>query len=133
MEYIFGYEPRYGEVLKVKDPSNVDLPEGQHIKEREYSDQIITDGFYVGKRIRSKEDSAGNKYAWYMISNHYRYTDKFTPGIKSTEQEITDLEIDGMEKDQTITDLEIEGMEQEQSITDLEIEVMEIQEIINPQ
>lgn len=82
MEYIFGYEPRYGEVLKVKDPTNVTLHEGQNIVERTYSDQIITDGFYVGKRIRSKEDSAGNKYAWYMISHHYRYTDKFTPGIK---------------------------------------------------
>lgn len=116
MEYIFGYEPRYGEVLKVKDPSDVSLSEGHNIVERSYSDQIITDGFYVGKRIRSKEDSAGNKYAWYQITNHYRYTDKFTPGIKSTEIEITDLEIDNMQQEQEITDLEIAIMELQEGV-----------------
>ena len=119
MEYIFGYEPRYGEVLKVKSPNSVDLEHGMHTVERDYSDQNITDGFFVEKEIRPRVvDGEGNNYAWYQITNHYRYSDKFTPGIKSTEQEITDLEI--------------EGMEQEQCITDLEIEIMEINQELHP-
>jgi len=132
MEYIFGYEPRYGEVLKVKSPNSVDLEHGMHTVEREYSDQNITDGFFVEKEIRPRVvDGEGNNYAWYQITNHYRYSDKFTPGIKSTEIEITDLEIEDIEDEQTITDLEIANMEQDQSITDNEIAIMELQETIN--
>ena len=117
MEYIFGYEPRYGEVLKVKSPNSVDLAHGMHTVERDYSDQNITDGFFVEKEIRPRKvDGEGNNYAWYQITNHYRYTDKFTPGIKATEQEITDLEIESMEQEQCITDLEIEVMEIEQEL-----------------
>ena len=127
MEYIFGYEPRYGEVLKVKDTENVTVFLGHNIIERAYSDQIITDSFYADKQIRYKEDAEGNKYAWYAISHHYRDSDKFTPQIKYTEQEITEQDLAMLEAEQTITDGDIAIMEAEQEITDLDLRVMELE------
>lgn len=127
MEYVFGYSPRYGETVKVKDPDNVTLFEGQCIIERKYSDQIITDGFFVDRQVKYAEDSEGNKYAWYAISNHYRYTDKFTPGIIATEQEITEHDLAMLEAEQTITEGDLAMLEAEQEITDLDLRVMELE------
>ena len=118
MEYVFGTELDGGveiEVVKTVSDKKNDMS-GAYTIERQYADQIITDTFKVVGKIREKEAN-GLFYDWHEIENHYRYTDKFTPGIKATEQEITDLEI--------------EGMEQEQAITDLDIAVMELQDIIN--
>lgn len=127
MEYVFGYEPKYGEVLKVKDPNDVSMFFGQNIIERKFTDQIITDGFVVERQIRYKEDSEGNKYAWYIISHHYRDSDKFTPQIKSTEQEITEQDLDMLEAEQTITEGDLTMIEAEQMLTDLDLRVMELE------
>ena len=113
MEYIFGYEEEYGEVLKVISPKDITLERGQTIIERNYSDQIITDSFYIIERVREKEDTAGNKYVWFKIKNHYRYTDKFTPGIKETEQEITEQDLANIEAEQMLTDLDLRVTELE--------------------
>lgn len=113
MEYIFGYSRKYGEEVKVKSDSDPVLPTGTNIIERSYPDQIITDTFYVIQRTATKEDSEGNHYAWYQIKDHYRYIDKFTPGIVATEQEITDYDLAMMEAEQEITDLDLRLMELE--------------------
>ena len=127
MEYIFGYEKKHGEVLKVIDPDDVTLFMGHCVIEREYEDQIITDSFFVEKQIRYKEDFAGNKYAWYTISHHYRYADKFKSDIIVTEREITDYDLAMLEAEQTITDGDLAMMEAEQEITDLDLRVMELE------
>lgn len=113
MEYIFGYEKKYGTTVKVKDPENATLPLGQAIVERPYADQIITDSFYVKQLIREDTDSEGNHYAWYQISDHWQSRDKFTPGIVATEQEITDYDLAMIEAEQEITDLDLRLMELE--------------------
>lgn len=113
MEYIFGYEKKYGNTVKVKDPTSASLSLGQCIIELPYADQIITHSFYVKALIRESEDSEGNKYAWYQITDHWESRDKFTPGIVSTEQEITEYDLALLEAEQEITDLDLRLMELE--------------------
>ena len=115
MEYVFG--TKYDqEVLKTKGDEHSDLTGYQQLV-RHYPDQDITDSFRIVEKTNSAEDDEGNCYDWYVIDHHYRFTDKFTPQIGETEQEITDVEI--------------ELMEHEQAITDNEIAIMELQEQLN--
>lgn len=117
MEYTFGTETHRGvtvEVVKVKSDGPIELS-GKFTVEREYADAIYTDSFSVGKRIRAKYAN-GVFYTWYEIYNHIRYLDKFTPGIRATEQEITDHDLSIMEAEQAITDLDLRLMELELSI-----------------
>ena len=109
MEYVFGTEGDH-ETLRTKGGSHTDLNGYQQV-ERQYGDQAVTDSFYVVEKARSAEDEEGNCYDWYVIDHHYRYTDKFTPQIKGTEQEITELEITAMEQEQMITENEIAILE----------------------
>lgn len=55
---------------------------------REYPDQVITDRCKVVCKYRSEEDSEGNCYDWYEISNHNRYIDKTGP-IKEEVEKIS--------------------------------------------
>ena len=111
MEYVFGTtEDR--EVLKTKGSSHSSLA-GFHEAVRRYPDQTVTDRFRVVGRLESAEDGEGNCYDWYEIDRHSRYTDKFTPQIGRTEQEITELEIMAMELGQQVTGLEIALLEKE--------------------
>lgn len=116
MQYIYGKVKRGGvefENVKTVGDSHSDLKGSQSIT-RKYDDSYITDNFEVVEKYRSEEveDAEGVLfYDWYLIKNHYRYEDKFTPGIGATEQEITDLEIESMEQAQAITDNEIAIME----------------------
>lgn len=117
MEYTFGAEIHRGvrvEVVKIKSEAPVELS-GAFTVEREYQDAVYTDSFIVGRRIRAKYAN-GAFYTWYEIYNHIRYMDKFTPGIKATEQEITDHDLSIMEAEQAITDLDLRLMELEMSI-----------------
>ena len=75
--------------------------------ERKYPDRIITDRFLILRKMGSATDAEGNCYDWYEIGRHNRLEDKITPQIGSTEQEITDCEIQLMEQEQMITDNEI--------------------------
>lgn len=117
MQYSFGNEIRNGtitEVLKVKSEKPVELS-GWFSVERKNNVEIITDNFLIVKRIRAKR-AADAFYTWYEIQNHARYVDKFTPGIKETEQEITDQDIALLEAEQEITDLDLRLMELEMSL-----------------
>lgn len=119
MDYIFGYEYLDGveeEVVKTVSREHSDL-NGRLTVNREFDDSVITDSFGIVRKYRASEDEEGRYYDWYVIKDHFRYEDRFTPGIKATEQEITDLEI--------------EAMEQAEQLTDAEIAIMELQDIIN--
>ncbi len=114
MEFYFGTEDHRGvsvEVVKVKSDRPVELS-GKFSVEREYTDAVYTDTFSIVKRIRAKFAN-GVFYTWYELANHIRYMDKFTPGIKATEQEITDHDLALMEAEQEITDLDLRLMELE--------------------
>ena len=111
MDYVFGTKGS-GETLKTRGDSHSDL-KGFVQLTREYPDQVITDRFNVVRKYQSEDDAGGFKYDWYEIKDHYRYTDKFTPGIVATEQEVTDHDLAILEAEQAITDLDLRVMELE--------------------
>ncbi len=95
MNYIFGVVDRNGvtvENLKTVGEAHSDL-DGFVQTVREYPDSIITDRFRVVEKYRSDEDAEGNCYDWYVIAEHYRYEDKFTPVSDSLKQmnEVTSI------------------------------------------
>lgn len=93
MEYIFGIVTRNGvpvENLKTVGDAHSDF-EGFVQTVRNYADSIITDRFRVVEKYRSDEDVEGNCYDWYIISDHYRYEDKFTPGIEAYNTSLTQM------------------------------------------
>lgn len=76
MEYTFSKNDTNGlEILRTKGNEHLNSIGFQQIKQ-EYFDSIIFDNFYVKKKIKSKEDSEGNFYDWYEITNHSRMIDK---------------------------------------------------------
>lgn len=109
MEYVFGANNNR-ETLRTKGDSHSCLT-GYCEVVREYPDRIITDHFRVIEKCNTKEDTEGNCYDWYVIDNHYRDTDRYTPQVGTIEQTLTDLEIAAMEQEQMITDNEIAIME----------------------
>ena len=88
MEYIFGVVERNGvtvENLKTVGDAHSHL-EGFMQTVREFPDSTITDRFKVMEQYRSDEDAEGNCYDWYVISEHYRYEDRYTPASASLKQ-----------------------------------------------
>lgn len=86
MEYVFGTKED-AEILKTKGVLHSSLT-GYHEVVREYPDQTITDKFRIVKKYQSSKDAEGNCYDWYIIDNHYRFTDKWTPSKAAIEGEI---------------------------------------------
>ena len=107
MEYVFGTVQKDDviyETVRTKqrpDEANsndtVNVLSGKVEVERKFDDNIITDIFVIDNHYHSSEDSEGNIYDWYIIRDHNRYIDKFTPSIKKTECEITDIDIQMIE------------------------------------
>lgn len=92
MEYIFGEVTRNGivrEGLKTKGNAHSDL-EGIVDIRRDYSDSIIYDKFRIVEKYKSQIDEQGICYDWYIIADHYRYEDKYTPNIGRVEQDVDD-------------------------------------------
>lgn len=90
MEYVFGSRERGGviqDILKTKADKHTSLSGNVEV-ERKYDDSIITDSFTIVNKYQSKKDKAGNCYDWYVIANHYRYIDKYTPNISKVEEKI---------------------------------------------
>lgn len=119
MEYVFGAVRRFGE-----DKENLKTVGGEHsnlsgrvVIRREYFDRIVEDTFYIEEHYESKE-SDGLCYDWYLINNHNRDTDMFTP-----QRILERLTIVG----QALTDVEITQIECEQMLTDHDIAIMELQ------
>lgn len=89
MEYVFGIRERGGvieDVLKTKGDVHTDL-EGAVQLERVYDDARYYDSFKVIRKYKSKKDTEGNCYDWYLIADHFRYIDKYDQNItKITER-----------------------------------------------
>lgn len=88
MEYIFGYVQRNGvtvENLKTVGDSHSHLS-GFIQTVREYPDATITDVCRITEHYRSEEDGEGNCYDWYLIADHWRNMDKFSPVQVQTEE-----------------------------------------------
>jgi len=90
MEYVFGNRNRRNgiieDILKTKGEEHTNFYGKMEIK-REFDDAIIIDTFNVINKYQSKKDQEGNCYDWYIISNHYRYIDKYTPNIGKVEEQ----------------------------------------------
>lgn len=76
MEYVFG-TIHDSECVKTVGSKHSDLSGFCHV-ERHYTDNNITDDFKVVKKIKSVEED-GVFYDWYLIEDHRRIEDKFTP------------------------------------------------------
>lgn len=95
MEYVFGTN-KNKEILRTKGSQHSNLF-GYRELVREYPDQLITDRYHVIRKTASKEDTEGNRYDWYEIDQHYRFTDKFSPareGIETGIKENSDAAFD---------------------------------------
>lgn len=115
MEYIFGNVRRNGvnlENLKTVGEEHSDLSGFVSIT-REYADSNITDNFTIAEKYRCIDGEDGKCYDWYVIENHSRYEDRFTPGIAVTEQEITEHDLSLIEAQQEITELDLRILELE--------------------
>lgn len=116
MEYVYGYVTRNGvkyENLKTVGNVHTNLSGSVSIT-REFNNSFITDNFNIVEKYRSEEDNE-NYYDWYVIDHHFRYEDKFTPGIIETEQEITNHDLALIETEQEITDLDLRLIELEKN------------------
>lgn len=92
MEYIFGnasIHRKMVHILKTAGNEHTNLSGANQI-ERKYPDSIITDEFVVKEKYLSKTDSAGKCFDWYVITDHYRYIDYFTPMREQIETDIND-------------------------------------------
>ena len=91
MEYVFGTITRNGEVLQrltTKGTEHTNL-KGFVTIVRKYPDNEITDTFQVVDHYKSVKDPEGNCYDFYIIKDHYRNEDKFTPQSGSISAKIT--------------------------------------------
>lgn len=92
MDYIFGTIHKRGKdihILKTVGSEHTDL-KGAHSIERKFPDSIITDNFVVDDHYLAKTDAEGVCYDWYILSEHSRYIDYFTPLKEQIETDITD-------------------------------------------
>lgn len=87
MEYVYGTAVIDGvtrENLKVI--GGPPLAEGEYFTTvREYEDSTITDRCRIEKMYDSAEGADGTEYAFYIISEHYRYIDR-TKTLESTKE-----------------------------------------------
>lgn len=122
MEYVFGSVRRSGvmvENVKTVGEEHTNLTGTTSIT-RKYADSHITDNFFVLEKYRSEEDAEGRCYDWYVIRNHYRYEDRFTPNIGATEEKIDVLENGICE----------ESMATEERLGDIENAICELSEVL---
>lgn len=107
MEYIFGTIGK-SETLRTKWDYHTDLTGFQQIVRKDANGKT-TDYFYIIRKIKSKEDDAGNCYDWYEIDRHYRDVDHTEPILKVVD-ELSSLMID-QEYALTMLELGVEGGE----------------------
>lgn len=112
MEYVFGHARKSGkivDILKTVNSEHTNL-NGTNIIERKLPACVIVDGFVVKEKYLSKTDTVGKCYDWYIITNHYRYIDYFTPmkeqiatDINDSQNALCDLSAD---LDEALADIE---------------------------
>lgn len=92
MELSFRREQRGGEIveiLRVKNDKETYFKEQTSV-ETATSIMIVKDVFDVVEKTRHSQDAEGNSYDWYVVKNHYRIEERFTP----EKQESVDLELE---------------------------------------
>lgn len=122
MEYVFGNIKRFGKlvnILKTMGEEHTNLA-GVNQIERKYPDSIIIDTFVVKEKFLSKIDAEGNCYDWYIITDHSRYIDYFTPLREQITEGIEDSQIATCELSEEL----------DERITDVEVAICELSEII---
>ena len=109
MDYVFGtYKDK--ETVKTKSSEHTELS-GWQVNKITYPDCSIEDKFYVVEKYRSDEDSEGNCYDWYFISQHNRIIDK-SDAVKKALQ--ADLDYIAME-----TGVELEQEDDNETFTEV--------------
>lgn len=94
MEYVFGEVTRgdiVREGLKTKGDTHSDLSGIVNLK-REFSDSIIYDTFKIVEKYKSQIDETGKCYDYYIIADHYRYEDRYTPNIGKVQESIDETQ-----------------------------------------
>lgn len=134
MQYIFGTIKRLGKlvhILKTVGDEHTALT-GANSVERKYSDSIITDNFVVKEKYLSKTDAEGRCYDWYIITDHYRYIDYFTPmrdkintDIIETQDALIEVDDDRL---QAQADIENALIEIDEAISNIELAICELSE-----
>ena len=114
MEYLFGVIPNKEDntqeqhFLRVKDKELKEfVPGTYYIHTDNYPDMIVTDSFKIDKQIKTDEDSEGNHYAWYLVSEYSRSTDN-SPGVAAklkNNQDITAISFVSLAEQGTIDDV----------------------------
>ena len=93
MELSFRREYRDGaavDVLRVKSDHETFFV-GQTTVETPTSILVVKDVFDVVEKTRHSEDADGNSYDWYLVRNHYRTEERFTPEKQDAmDQELED-------------------------------------------
>lgn len=122
MEYIFGVITRKGKTfhsLKTigKQPTTL---KGHVIVKRQFSNNEIVDDFIINEHFMSKEDEAGNYYNWYILKDHSRYIDYFTPLKEQITEGIADSQVATCELSEEL----------DERITDVEVAICELSEIL---
>ena len=94
MEYVFGTVRIRGEEfesLKTKGPAHSDL-EGIIVLQTKYPDSNITDKCKITERYNSDEDSEGNCYDWYIVTDHSCNIDRYSPVKEVVEESLDSVE-----------------------------------------
>lgn len=95
MEYVFGTRARGGaiqDILRTKGDQHTHFI-GEVQIEQVFDDAKIYDSFKAVKKYQSKKDKEGNCYDWYIITDRYRYIDRYDQNItKVTERIDGDIE-----------------------------------------
>lgn len=122
MEYIFGTirkRKKDLDILKTIGSYHTAL-EGKHIIERKYPDSIITDTFEIEEHYLSKDGADGKCYDWYILKDHSRYIDYFTPLKEQITEGIADSQVATCELSEEL----------DERITDVEVAICELSEIL---
>lgn len=87
MQYTFGRDSQtYKETLVTKGEKYTDLFGFEEIVQA-FDDCIVTDSFFVDRKLKQDIDTENNHYVWYEISQHNRMIDK-TPSLKKQSEEL---------------------------------------------
>lgn len=109
MDYVFGTVRRNGHLYKrltTKDKEHSRLS-GYVTIVRKYPDNEITDSFKVVEHYKAAKDGEGNCYDFYIIEEHYRSEDKFTPQKKLIQETMSDADAMAIDHELRLTLLEL--------------------------
>ena len=134
MEFVFGTNNKI-HILKTIGSVHTNF-EGTHTVVQKFDNKTICDTFTIDKKYLSQEDIKGKCYDWYIIKDHSRYVDYFSPLKEQIMTDISDSQNAtcelSEEMDIGMSDLENAICEQsemiEQALSDIENALCELTE-----